>query len=254
MMDAMSVQSVERAFGVLDALANGPLGVTDVSLRVDLPKSTVARLLKTLEELGAVERVIEDGRYRIGSVIGSLAGSTRQASDLVARARPVIEELCQDIGEDVGFSVPEGYLVHYIDQVDSDNAVQVRDWTGEEVPMHAVPSGLVMLAHWPSLRLERYLNRPLVKFTESTMIDPDTVAARLEVIRDKGFAWVFEEFVEGINSVASPVLDRAGRPLGAVHVHGPAYRFPEDYDRDVVTTKVVEAAERLSDRLQRHQY
>lgn len=250
----MSVQSVERAFGVLDALANGPLGVTDVSVRVDLPKSTVARLLKTLEELGAVERVLEDGRYRMGSVIAGLAGSTRHASDLVARARPAIEELCEDIGEDAGFSVPEGYLVHYIDQVDSDNAVQVRDWTGEEVPMHAVPSGLVMLAHWPTLRVERYLNRPLVKFTDATMTDADALAARLKEIYERGFAWVFEEFVEGINSVAAPVLDRAGRPLGAIHVHGPAYRFPEEYDRDVVTTKVVEAAERLSDQLQRHEY
>jgi len=250
----MSVQSVERAFGVLDALANGPLGVTEVSVRVDLPKSTVARLLKTLEELGAVEQVVDDGRYRIGSVIGSLFGSTRQASDLVARARPLIESLAQEFGEDAGFSVPEGYLVHYIDQADSENAVQVRDWTGEEVPMHAVPSGLVMLAHWPALRLERYLGRPLERFTAATMIDAELLTARLAQIRRDGFAWVFEEFVEGINSVAAPVLDRATRPLGAIHVHGPAYRFPADYDQADVTNKIMDAAQRLSDQLQRHQY
>lgn len=250
----MSVQSVERAFGLLDALANGPLGVTDASLRVDLPKSTVARLLKTLEELGVVEQIVDDGRYRIGSVIASLAGSTSQASDLVARARPLLESLSTDIGEDAGFSVPEGYLVHYIDQVDSENAVQVRDWTGEEVPMHVVPSGLVMLAHWPKLRLERYLSRPLEKFTDGSMTDPDTLAERLSQIRKDGFAWVFEEFVEGINSVAAPVLDQADRPLGALHVHGPAYRFPLEYDQFEVTLKITEAAQRLSDQLQRHQF
>ena len=249
----MSVQSVERAFGVLDTLTNGPLGVTDVALRVDLPKSTAARLLKTLEELGAVEQIVGDGRYRIGSVIASLAGSTSQASDLVGRARPLLESLSAEIGEDAGFSVPEGYLVHYIDQVDSDNAVQVRDWTGEEVPMHVVPSGLVVLAYWPSLRRERYLNRPLERFTDASMTNPGKLTSRLAKIRKDGFAWVFGEFVEGINSVGAPVLDQANRPLGALHMHGPAYRFPMKYDQSEVTLKITEAAHRLSDQLQRHQ-
>ena len=60
------VQSVERAFAVLGALADGPLGVTEIAERVRLPKSTVARLLRALQEEGAVEQATEDSRYRIG--------------------------------------------------------------------------------------------------------------------------------------------------------------------------------------------
>lgn len=133
--------------------------------------------------------------------------------------------LADSVGEDAGLSVPDGYLVHYIDQVDSGNAVQVRDWTDELVEMHAVPSGLVMLAHWPEERLARFLRRPLKQYTAQTMVDAESIRRRLADIRRDGHAWVVEEFAEGIASVAAPILDKRGRPVAALHVHGPAYRF-----------------------------
>ena len=167
------VQSIRRAFALLQHLASEEMGVTELAEAVDLPKSTVARLLKTLEADGAVEQSADSGRYRIGPALAVLAGSTVRAADLVARVRPHLTVLANETSEDAGLSVPDGYRVHYIDQVDSDNAVQVRDWTGETVPMHVVPSGLVMLAHWPEEAIERYLRRPLKAYTEATTTDPE---------------------------------------------------------------------------------
>jgi DNA-binding IclR family transcriptional regulator len=166
-----------------------------------------------------------------------------RATDLVARVRPHLAVLARETGEDAGLSVPDGYQVHYIDQVGSDHPVQVRDWTGELVPMHTVPSGLVILAYWPDEALDRYLRRPLQRFTATTMTDPDELRKRLGQIRTDRFAWVFEEFAEGINSVAAPVLDPRGRPMAALHVHGPAYRFPpEDRMLDIAALVAQKAA------------
>ncbi|MDX1689679.1 MAG: IclR family transcriptional regulator [Acidimicrobiia bacterium] len=245
-----TVQSIHRAFVVMQQLASASMGVTELALACDLPKSTVSRLLRTLEAEGAVEQAGDGGRWRIGPVIPSLAGSTAFGVDLVARARPHLALLAHETGEDAGLSVPDGYRVHYVAQVDSDNAVQVRDWTGELVPMHVVPSGLAMLAYWPSERIERYLRRSLERFTDATVVDPDRVRTRLEAIRAEGYVWVFEEFVEGINSVAAPILDRRGRPRAAIHIHGPAYRFPGEGEETAIAHLVVEKASAISERLE----
>ncbi len=228
------------------------MGVTELADIVDLPKSTVARLLKTLEADGAVEQNRHSGRYRIGPAIVTLAGATASAADLVSRVRPHLVILAQETQEDAGLSVPDGYRVHYIDQVDSDNAVQVRDWTGEQVPLHVVSSGLVMLAHWPEEALERYLRRPLRPFTDASVTDPDRLRERLRRIRSNGHAWVYEEFVEGINSVAAPITDARGRPRAAIHVHGPAYRFPPEDRVESIGSLVIEKARVISEQLDSH--
>jgi IclR family acetate operon transcriptional repressor len=245
-----TVQSVERAFAVLGALTDGPLGVTDIAERVSLPKSTVARLLGTLQDEGAVEQRTGDSRYRMGERIASLAATVTPGGSIVSIARPDLEELAVLAGEASGLAIPDGFRVHYIDQVDTPNAVQARDWTGTRVPMHAVPSGQVLLAHLPAADLDRFLALPLERFTPRTLTDPPALRARLETVRAEGLAWVHEEFDLGIDSVAAPVLDRAGSAVAAVHVHGPSYRFPRR-DASRLAEQVVAAAAAIADRLER---
>ena len=115
--------------------------------------------------------------------------------------------------------------------------------------MHVVPSGLVIMAHWPKEQIERYLNRRLVRLTPNTVTDPQMIRARLVDISAQGYVWVYEEFVEGINSVAAPVVEEGGLITAALHVHGPAYRFPGDSDEADIGKAVADAAGRLSDAL-----
>jgi DNA-binding IclR family transcriptional regulator len=222
------VQSIERAFAVLAALTDGPVGVTDVAERADLPKSTAARMLASLAREGAVEQVPGDTRYRLGPRIEALASGLGSTHGLIAIARPHLAELAASLGEAAGLSVPDGREVHYIDQVDAPipNPVGIRDWTGSRVPMHAVSSGLVFLAFRPAAAVERYLAEPPVPLTERTVTDPAVIRERLRAIALAGFAWVHDEFAMGISSVAAAVPDPNGEVVAAIHVHGPSYRFP----------------------------
>ena len=111
--------------------------------------------------------------------------------------------------------------------MDTSHQVQVRDWTGTRVPMHAVSSGLVFLAQLPSSTLDAYLSRDLESFTPRTITSPDALRERLAQVRIDGYAWVHGEFAEGLSSVAAGVADATGVLAAAVHVHGPAYRFPQ---------------------------
>src|ERR687895_2467054 len=119
------VQSVERAFAVLDAVAERPAGVTALAARLGLPKSTTARLLGSLERLGAVERA--DGRlWRVGPRVEGLTQAVAPARSLAALAGPELTALVAAVAEDAGLAVPEGYDVLYVEQVECDQTVQVR--------------------------------------------------------------------------------------------------------------------------------
>ena len=244
-----TVQSVERAFSILQSLAVGPAGVSEVADRTGLPKSTVARLLSTLVEVGAVEQSELLGVYGLGEVLIDLSSAASPGRSLVAICRPYLVELVDEIGEAAGLGMLDGAAVYYYDQVDSDHEVQVRDWTGESVDAHVVSSGLVLMAAAPDDVREPFLAGPLERWTANTETDGDALAARLERATADGYAWVFEEMSEGLNSVAAPIVNPSGTVIAAVHAHGPSYRFPEGGTQDKIAAAVVETARRVSERL-----
>jgi len=243
------VQSIRRAFSVLGALADGPLGVTDVAARSRIPKSTAARLLAALAAEGAVEQVPGETRYRLGPHLVALASGLGDARGLVATARPTLVEVARDLGEASGLSVRDGWTAHYVDQVDSPNPVQVRDWTGTRIPLHAVSSGQVFLAQLPAPTLSRYLAEPLEAFTPNTLTDATALLERLRAVKREGHAWVRDEFAIGISSVAAPIADARGEVVAAIHVHGPTYRFPEQGAEDRIAQAVRAGASRIGVRL-----
>ena len=225
-----TVQSIDRAFGVLRALGGGPAGVTEIADRVGLPKSTVSRLLSTLEELGAVEQVSVGGEYRIGWAMTELAAAARPGRSLISLARPQLAELARLTGEAAGLSIPDGADMLYLDQLTPDSELQVRDWTGHRIPMYAVPSGQVVLAA-DEAAAQRVAAAVLSPFTPHTITDHELLTRRLAVVRRDGYAWAFQEFATGLNSLAAPVHGVDGRVVAALHVYGPASRFPGTRDR-----------------------
>jgi DNA-binding IclR family transcriptional regulator len=241
-----SVQSIRRAFDVLGALSDGPLGVTDVADRSGLPKSTAARMLATLAGEGAVEQVPGETSYRLGPRLVTLAAGFSLARSLAALARPVLVDLARASGEAAGLGIPDGDRVHYIDQVDTPNAVLARDWTGVRVPLHAVSSGQVLLAFRAPAVIDRYLERPMERLTARTLTKPDAVRERLRDVRRHGYAWAIEEFDEGIASVAAPIADASGEVIAAVHLHGPSYRFPPHEQAPDLAQLVVTGAARIA--------
>lgn len=243
------VQSIERAFRVLDAVSSTDLGITELASRVGMPKSTVARIVNTLVELQALERVPDAATYQIGPKVYGLAAGQSRVADLIYRSLPHLRMLARELGEDAGLSVPDGNRVHYVAQEDAENNIAVRDWTGTLIPLHVVSSGLVILAHWPTEQVQSYMESGLVPYTSKTVTDPQAMLRRLKRVRDQGYVWGIEEFAEGISSVASPIYDHQSRVLGVIHVHGPSYRFPGDADPDVIAGVVIEAAARVSRKL-----
>ncbi len=242
---ADGVQSIDRAFSVLRVLATASGGVSDVARRTGLPVSTCARLLGSLESLGAVERLDPGPTFRIGPTVAQLAGAVDPGVELVRHAHVHLESLVAAVGETAGISVPDGSrAVRYLDQVDSGQEVTLQDWTGERVPLHVVSSGLVFLASCSTSEVTDYCAAGLERFTEHTTTRAGELRRRLTQIRADGYAWTVEEFADGISSVAAPIRDATGGVAAALHVHGPTYRLRPS--NRVVTRAVLATAAQLS--------
>jgi DNA-binding IclR family transcriptional regulator len=244
------VQSVDRAAAAMEILAReGWVGVTQLAGELDIHKSTVSRLLSTLERRGLVEQHDQTGKYRLGFAVVRLASAVRASLDLARAARPVLDQLSRETQETVNLAVLEDREVVNIDHVHrSENRISV-DWLGSHTALHCTSSGKVFLAVADPRRLADLLDsEPLERFTPHTLTEPAAIRREIERTRARGFASTVEEFEEGLNSVAAAIRDASGDVVASVSVSGPSYRLTADR-LDDVGRLVVAAADDISHRL-----
>lgn len=142
-MDGDGVRSVDRAAALLLALgeSQGEAGVTELSRRLGLHKSTASRLLATLHRRGLVEQDGESGKYRLGLVVIRLAERAERTLDLRSIALPELERLARVTHETAGLGVLDADRVLLVAQVDGPNLIASGDWTGRASTLHANASG-----------------------------------------------------------------------------------------------------------------
>ncbi len=228
-----ATSAVERAFVLLQAVvgAGSPIGVRELARRTGLPRSTTARLASTLVDIAMIEKAA-DGSLVPGAALATISVDGGPAPLLRDRLRPLLAALAEHLDESVAMAVDDGDAVLYLAQIEAVSPVRARSVEAERHPFHVVAHGLVLMAHWPAERLERYLAAPLAASTSNSVTDPDVIRARLERIRVEGYAWTEEEFDLDINglAVAVPVpTDGASTvsdaPSAAIGYYGPTYRL-----------------------------
>ncbi|TVR35119.1 MAG: IclR family transcriptional regulator [Nitriliruptor sp.] len=242
--DVPLVQSVDRAVAAMEILArDGWVGVTEISRELDIHKSTVFRLLATLERRGVVEQHAETQKYRLGFAVLRFASSVRSSLDLVRAGRPTCDRLSRQIDETVNLAVLEECDVVYIHQVNLSSSRVSADWLGSHTPAHCSATGKVLLAHLPDRQAEGFLRAPLQRYTSATITDPDRLRAELRDVRHAGYAAATEELEEGLNAVAAPIRGPDGTVVACVSVSGPSYRLEVERMPEVATAVIAAAAE-----------
>jgi DNA-binding IclR family transcriptional regulator len=244
------VQSVDRAISVLEILARrGGAGVSEVAADIGVHKSTAFRLLSALEERGLAEQAQDRGKYQLGFGILRLASAIPGRLDLVRQGRPVLDELAAQFGETVNLAVLRSHYAVNLDQARGTAAVAAQNWVGQLTPLHATSSGKVLLAHLSEDQRRQTLDvAGLARFTERTITSRKVLDTELADARENGFATTFEEYEDGLNAVAAPVLDHTGVVVGAVSVSGPAYRLDRERIAGLIADLLI-GANRISDRM-----
>ena len=246
------VQSLKRAFDILRAVSAHGEGTSlaEITRQVALPKSTVSRMLSTLESIGAVERLAEAEGFRIGAEIVTLASQVAYPRSLIAIARPYLQELAQVSGETISLSVPDGDRALTIDQIDSWRDLRLGNWIGKRLPLYCTSDGKLYLAQWSADALNEYLSRPLEQYAANTITDPTRLRQELAQIRIQGYAWNDRERDADLISIAVPIQDENAHVVAAICMFGPFFRFPPPEERAELVQLTVETANRISARIQ----
>ncbi len=226
---ARPVASVARALALLDALGESErdLGVNELARRIGVSPSTASRLLATLESAGMVQRE-EQGPFRLGLGLVTLADRVLSRLDLRALARPVLVELMERTGETATLSVPGEREAITVDSVPSQSSVVSMARLGRPSVAHATAVGKVMLAFGgEGGRVSLPRERDLRALTERTITDRARLQAEVLAVRQRGYGTVFGERELDVNAIAAPVFDRAGGLAAILGLQGPANRLQD---------------------------
>jgi IclR family KDG regulon transcriptional repressor len=222
-----TIQSVQRALAILRYFTkeDAELGVTHISKQLDLHKSTVSRLLSTLEQEGFVEKNPETEKYRLGLQLVTLAGIVLEQVDLREVATPYLSKLAELTQETVNMVVLSGNECMNIDGAASPRPIRYVGRIGRRTPCHCTAAGKVLLAYLSPEIQQQILPDPLTRYTEKTIVAVDTLAQDLAKIRQQGYAITHEEHEADLSAVAAPIFDHTEQIIAAVTVSGPTYRI-----------------------------
>lgn len=225
-------QTLIRGLTIIEALveASPSIGVGELSRKVDLPKSTVQRLLRTLELEGWAETTADPvTRWRISPRLLSLAqngASTRSVRDI---ALPHLTALGFATGETIHFSIGSRLdeLV-LIERIDSVHPVRTYNDLGATSSLHNTASGKAWLAALPPAEVEEYLARPMAAATARSITDLAVLRKQIDEARRTGYAVNRGENRVGVCAIGAAVLSGAGRPEASVAISMPESRFDPD--------------------------
>jgi DNA-binding IclR family transcriptional regulator len=200
------------------------LGVIALSKQLGLHKSTVSRLLSTLQQEGFIEQNPETGKYRLGLGLITLAGIVLERIDLRQVAYPYLTTLAETAQETVTIVVLDGNECMNIGGAASSRPIQFIGRIGRRTPAHCTAAGKVLLAYLSPQERQAVLAKKLARFTKHTVIDPPSLDEALEQVRRQGYAIAHEEHEPDLSAIAAPVCDHTGQVCAAVVISGPTFR------------------------------
>jgi DNA-binding IclR family transcriptional regulator len=199
-----------------------------IAEQVEMPKSTVHRLLATLEKKRFVQRDAATGTYRLGIRLLQMAYLTLERNDLRRLAAPFLHHLSEQYQETVHLSILDESDVVFLDVIESSQRVKLAAATGQRLPAFATASGKAILAYMPTETVQRILARGMPQYTRRTLCSSEEFFGDVRHVRERGFALDEQEFEAEISAVAAPIFDLSDKPIASVAVAGPAYRLTRE--------------------------
>ena len=239
-------QSILRALDILEAVGreDGPIGLSDLSRKVGLHKSTVHRLALSLESRGWLAREAESGRYRIGIRFVTVARSGN-AGDSFGEIHPLLAELSEEINETAILSVWDGRKVICVDKVETSRRIQISSRIGNSFPICAGGTGFAVLIGMPEEMARDIMeNTELVAYTPRTVTDPEKLLERYREMKKRGYVISSGQVDPGVTGIAMPLYFPYEQSYGSIGVVLPEMRA------DVETVEcIVLALSRSRDRI-----
>jgi len=249
------VQTIERVSLILEMVGQNSqgIGITELSVGLNLPKGTVHRILSSLSQYGLIRQDGKSKNYFLGLKLmefGTLVGTQL---DLRKVAEPILRELAEKTKETVHMVVLDRNEVVYIDKIEKQQdtgGLKMASRLGSRNPVHSCAVGKAILSHYTEDALDEILGKKeFPRRTANTITDPRCFKEHLRTVRSRGYAVDDEENERGIRCLAAPIFDEKGRPVAAISISGPAFRVTKKAIQDVMKKEVMSAAAEISRRL-----
>jgi DNA-binding IclR family transcriptional regulator len=240
-----SAPSVKKAFKILYAVSdtsNG-LGISDLSKKLKIGKSTVHGITAALEEMGVLVRDPFYKRYTLGYSLLELCRTAYGKIELKDLARKPMEKLMEKVGETVFLGVLNGDHVTILDMVESRNEMKITSPPGTRLPLLAGATGRVLLSQVENEKRKKIIQKKgLIRYTSKTVIDHRQFLREVEKVNSQGYAVDDEEYIPGVRAVAAPLLFTSSPPA-ALWVVG----FTSTLDDQKVKTVIREIQETIQE-------
>jgi len=215
------IQAVDRALRILDLFheQTRELKISEISAQMQLHKSTVHSLLKTLQLHGYIEQNPDTGQYRLGIKLIERGQLLLQGFDIRTVARPFLQQLSDDTGQTTHLVIIEGAHGVYIDKVEGAKAPIRYSRIGRSIPLHSSACGKILAAFMPSDQLLGLLESyPFNSHTPHTIQSREQFLQALEQVHQEGIAYDREENEPGVRCAAAPIRNHAGEVTAAISI------------------------------------
>lgn len=215
--------AVERALGMLEAVAQEPDGLSnaEISRKLQIPKSSASYILRTLEKQNYLNRDDQSGKYRVGLKILSLSRGALSGIDVREVALPIMRHLVDKTNLTCHLAILDGPEAVYIEKVEPTGFIRMDTWVGRRMRVHATSVGKSLVAHISSERLEKMIaERAMEKRTPKTITTLARLLKELEKVRTQGYAVDDEENNLGARCLGAPVFNQQGMVEASLGLSG----------------------------------
>jgi DNA-binding IclR family transcriptional regulator len=243
------VPSLKNSFTILEILANNNgFTLQEISQRTSIPKTTVFRILYTLEQEGVIEK--KDDKYTIGFRVIKFGMVALSKMELRNIAIPLLYELSIKLGETSHLAVLSDRKSLIVEVCDSPHPVKISSRPGTLVSLNCSATGKVLLAFAIGFKnIDEYFKEmKLEKRTENTITSISALKKEIQKILDQGFAVDNEEYYENVRCVAAPIKNAFGNTVAAIGITATTFRFKPEMIQSA-STEVLRAASEISKKL-----
>jgi IclR family KDG regulon transcriptional repressor len=245
-----SVAAVLKVFGILQALSERPeTGISELSVRLSMPKATVYRFLQTIMMLGYVRQEPDSERYGLTMKVYELGTKALQQPEVVDLAKHHMQILADKTGETIHLGALIESEIIYIHKVDSNHTLGMYSRIGRRAPLHCTAIGKVLMA-WehPDRRALVLKGVDFMPYREKTITTIGQYEDELRKVKAQGFAEDQEEFDDHIRCIGIPIFDRLNHPVAGMSISFPIFRY-DDARKSEVVAMLKDASRDISTRL-----
>lgn len=221
------VPSIDRAIKILKILASSKNGLSlnELTFKSSLPKTSVFRILTTLEASNLVERDSDGRKYSLGLKLFELGSAKLNRVDLYSVSFSYLERLAQESGETTCLGVLNESEVIYLAEVEGPANIRANPIAGRRAPAHCTATGQILLAYLPEEEVDKIIQRKgLFPYTSKTITDREEFKKRLNLAKSQGIALAIGEHHDDVFCVAAPIRNNQGKVVASITIYGPIMR------------------------------